>query len=519
MLSCDADTWLIPEDVEIPQLVGALESAFTVVALPSYRARLTYADTFDWRLYRQGYFLHNHGSCWTLYHGDNGAITLQQGGPQLTTRCSAADFPTGALHDLLAPMLGVRCLLPMARLHIKGSQFRLLNEDAKTVARLVMEWQKVLDGTAAFRLVRLFGVRGYGRDFAQARTLLTQLGVTQSVSPSIGFIEACSINNRAPLDYSSKFDLQLSPENTARQAVRQIYLALLKTIRWNIPGVVADLDMEFLHDLRVAIRRTRSGLSLIKDVLPDATVVRFKNAFAGLGSLTGPTRDLDVYLQGQQSYMNRLPAQLQPGLALFFKELKKQRQVEQKKLARGIQTKKVAELLNQWQRCVEMEERQPAPRALTPVKEVGDAIIRKYYKRVLRSGLALDATTPDANVHQVRILCKKLRYSMEFFSSLYPPEALQQVVQQLKKLQDILGLFNDLSVQQDMLRRTIASFATQTPDRNRLTMAASLGALMQNLYQEQQALRAHFTEAFAQFADEQTTELCRQLFSKQQEAL
>ena len=135
---------------------------------------------------------------------------------------------------------------------------------------------------------------------------------------------------------------------------------------------------------------------------------------------------------------------------------------------------------------------------------------------MLRAGLALEATTADAEVHRLRIQCKKLRYAIEFFSSLYPKEEIQTVVRHLKQVQDILGNFNDLSVQQAMLRQALDSLPVVTAGE-RLAMAAALGGLQQSLFQEQQALRTHFSEAFAQFANAQTTELCHQLFRQQQE--
>ena len=44
----------------------------------------------------------------------------------------------------------------------------------------------------------------------------------------------------------------------------------LQTLRINEDGVRKDLDSEFLHDFRVAVRRTRSALSQIKGVFPAA---------------------------------------------------------------------------------------------------------------------------------------------------------------------------------------------------------------------------------------------------------
>jgi CHAD domain-containing protein len=505
-----ADTWYLPDTLQVDALLSALMAEFGCIRGPEYAARVIYADTFDWRLYQQGYLLHCHGSSWTLYHGDSGEITLQQGGPELRTPCLAHDFPPGALRDLLQPILGVRCLLPLASVALKGCQIRLLNRDDKTVGRMVIETQQPTEQQTVFRLARLFPVRGYTQELARARRILEEQGVCRPASPLTGFLEACRSVGRQPLDYSSKFTLELDPASTARQAMTRIYQALLDVINRNIPGVVGDWDSEFLHDLRVALRRTRSGLSLVKKVLPDPVVERFKREFGRLGTLTGPTRDLDVYLLNQDAYLNRLVPALQPGLHPFFAELSRQRQLEQKKLVRGLKAKKIRALLLAWHRCLHSADLQPTPLADMGVKVLASRIILRRYKRVLRDGGALDAATPDGEVHRVRIECKKLRYAIEFFSSLYPREDIQVVVRHLKKLQDILGSFNDLSVQQDLLRRTLDNLPTGS-QRN-LALASALGGLMQCLFQEQQDLRAHFAEAFAQFRDQETTSLFHDLF-------
>lgn len=506
------DTWSLPDALQLDTLLSALAREFRCASAPEYAARVVYADSFDWRLYQQGYLLHSHGSCWTLYHGDSCAITLQQGGPELKSPCFAQDFPPGQLREMLEPILGIRCLLPLATVSLSGRQFRLLNQDDKTVARLVVERQQPEGLDTAFRLVRLFPVRGYTQELARTRRILEDNGVLQIASPLIGFVEACRVIGRQPLDYTSKFSLELDPDSTARQAMTRIYQTLLDTITRNLPGVVNDWDSEFLHDLRVAIRRTRSGLSLVKKVLPEPVTERFKRDFGLLGGLTGPTRDLDVYLLNQTNYLNRLPPALQQGLSAFFADLTLQRQVEQTKLARALRAKKNRAILTAWHRCLHRPDRQPAPLAETPVKELASRIIFRRYKRVLRDGQALNAATPDSEVHRLRIECKKLRYAIEFFSSLYPREDIQVVVRHLKKLQDILGDFNDLSVQQDMLRQTLEKMGAGS--RRDLAQAAALGGLMQSLFLEQRELRDHFAEAFDLFIDQETTTLVHDLFRK-----
>jgi len=76
-----ADTWYMPDSLQVDALLSTLATAFSLDSTPQYAATVVYADSFDWRLYQQGYLLHCHGQAWTLYHGDSGEVTVQQGGP------------------------------------------------------------------------------------------------------------------------------------------------------------------------------------------------------------------------------------------------------------------------------------------------------------------------------------------------------------------------------------------------------------------------------------------------------
>ena len=515
MVHPGADTWLLPDILPVEGLMAALAAEFGFNTAPEYEATVAYADSFDWRLYQQGYLLHCHGGCWTLYHGDSNEVTVQQGGPELHGACFARDFPPGRLRELLEPILDIRCLLPLAAVYLHGRQICLLNRDEKTVARIVVETQQPVDGKRSYRLVRLFGVRGYGNEQEEVRRILAATGVTETVSPLVGFEEGCRAKGRIPLDYSPKFSLELKGGETAREAMASIYQSLLETITRNMPGVLADYDPEFLHDLRVAIRRTRSGLSLVKRVLPAPVSDRFIRVFGRLGGLTGPTRDLDVYLLAREDCLGRLPPSLRPGLEDFFAGLSRKRQVEQKKLVEALRTKKNRAGLTAWQQALKRRDRQPADLAGLPVQELAGRIILKRFKRVVRDGRVLDAATPDTEVHRLRIQCKKLRYAMEFFGSLYPRQEMQGLIRHLKKLQEILGSFNDLSVQQEMLHQTLKSLPAGS-QRN-LDQAAALGGLLQSLFREQQELRVQFAEAFAQLGDQETSALFHELFGKRQE--
>ena len=64
-----------------------------------------------------------------------------------------------------------------------------------------------------------------------------------------------------------------------RAAVRLILLQQLDTLEANADGVLHDIDTETLHDLRIAVRRTRSALKLLGDVLPGDLTLRFASEF------------------------------------------------------------------------------------------------------------------------------------------------------------------------------------------------------------------------------------------------
>ena len=63
---------------------------------------------------------------------------------------------------------------------------------------------------------------------------------------------ALRLQGRKPNDYSSKININLDPEMRADIAIKYIYSHLLKAIKDNEQGAIADIDSEFLHDFRVA---------------------------------------------------------------------------------------------------------------------------------------------------------------------------------------------------------------------------------------------------------------------------
>ena len=269
----------------------------------------------------------------------------------------------------------------------------------------------------------------------------------------------------------------------------------------NLPGVRDDLDPEFLHDLRVAVRRTRSALGQIKDVLPPATAARFSREFGWLQELTGPARDLDVFVLELPALAALLPARSRRSLGPLARLLERKRRAAYADLARELEGPRFTRILADWRAfLLRPTPRRPvgAPNALRPCADVARERIARLHRRAVREGAAISDASPAADLHELRKTCKKLRYLVEFFLSLLERDAAEAAIASLKGLQDTLGGFQDLQVQAGALlgyARELAKEGTAAPPTY-----LALGMLVERLHERQLKARVEFGTRFGEFS-------------------
>lgn len=490
------------------QIIDFLSKEYTVNELPAKTANVVFYDTFDWRLYRKNRLcsLRNNGMHLTDFT-DKPLV------PPLPVKKTPHrfwwQFPESDFARALAGLIDIRALLPQADFSETTQELQIFNKDEKIVATVLLT---ELDAKGErVHSVQLREVRGYNKWFMKLSRDLSHFGEPRPDTRVQTFVTALDAVGRMPMEYSSGFSVSLQVDMESREAAKAIYANLLDAMRVNIQGISLDLDSEFLHDFRVAIRRTRSGLSLIKNVLDPDITTHFKDDFRYLGQITGPVRDLDVYLLKEDNYKARLPGHLQEGLQFFFDDLAKQRSREQKKLIRHLKTRRCQEILEQWQEYLESEDDDyQGDNSRKPVSTLANKIISKRFQRILRDGKAIGPDSPDEELHKLRIQGKKMRYALEFFSSLYPQKEMKALIKHFKVLQNNLGDFNDLSVQQEMLKQYLATLRPGTVKSKK--MSAAIGGLLTNLYHEHRRVRAQFEETFARFATRKHLKLYRKLF-------
>lgn len=437
--------------VEIDAIAAALEPKFAIAAGPETEVSHTWLDTFDWRLHEAGI---------SLEYLDDGPLIMQfpdghrlQGPRAKKWPALLHDLPAGRLRDALEPIVAPRALLSVVTVQRSVRDSRVLNTDEKTVARLLTESSD--DGTSRLQLQPL---RGYEADADRIARLMGRVdGLTASATTA--YDDALTLATRSPHDQEQKLAAPLQPETPAPVAVANMLAQFAAVIDDNVAGTIAAIDIEFLHDLRVAVRRTRSILKLAGDVLPANLAERFQPEFKWLGDLTTPVRDLDVYLLELNSMAAGLASADPHDLDPFRSFLVRHRAAERRRLVRGLRSQRFKQLMSDWRselaKVAADSHGGPSATALARQR------IERTFRNVVRRGKRLTADSPSEQVHELRKRCKELRYLLEVFRPLFADSQYRPLIKELKALQDTLGDFQDGEVQREAVREFAAVMMEQ----------------------------------------------------------
>ncbi len=494
-------------DFAVRDLPAQVGSGYVLLETEKEQFAEEYLDTFDWRLYTSGKTLARTKRYYRLYSAA-GEILCQGRGPR-KLRPLWRDFPEEQLRDGLKTETDIRALCPQLQLRRSQQTFHLLNADEKIVLRLRQDLTAVLltgQEPVHISALQLYGIRGYSKPFQAVSQVIKQSG---GVQVAVGrtflgpILDAAGIS---PEKMSAKFAVSLERNLTVYEGLQEVGLALLGDIQMHLPGVNDDIDSEFLHDFRIALRRTRSLLSLYYKVLPAQQADHFRKEFKWITQTTGNVRDSDVYLLKVDDYQALLPERLHPGLSCYFQGLRELRKKEFKLMRRRLKSLRAIRLFKDWQ--VFLQEQLPQmqeSKGQRLCRKFAARVLKKRYKKILETGAACGPESPDRILHALRIEAKKLRYLLEFFRSLFTVAEVDLLVKHLKRLQNNLGDFNDLSVQQTMLGSYQSPVKTDNLEQM-LSVAAALGGLITHLADRQQLIRGEFEETFLQFSskDNQT---------------
>ncbi|MBY5944363.1 CHAD domain-containing protein [Photobacterium rosenbergii] len=212
-------------------------------------------------------------------------------------------------------------------------------------------------------------------------------------------------------------------------------------------GIIRDDHEEFIHQYRVALRRSRALISLLKPLFRSKEKDILKDTLRQLMQHTNLMRDLDVFLINMEQYFSLLEHQHHKGLIRFFDDIQSQRRKSLKTLKGWLKSGEYKSACNQVLTQLDSMRDNPTTEGKLRCKATAHSMLWHQFKQIESQCHNIDTNSDDAIIHQLRIDCKKFRYLLEYFAPILASRDTKQQVDRLKTLQDTLGSFNDSSVQ------------------------------------------------------------------------
>ncbi len=249
----------------------------------------------------------------------------------------------------------------------------------------------------------------------------------------------------------------IEPDDAMSEAGRKTFRFHFRRMLYNEPGTRLGQDPEALHDMRVATRRMRAAFRIFGSYY-DESAALYEKGLKRTGGMLGAVRDLDVFRQKILDYRDALPEARQGGLDPLLAVLEARREAARQEMIDYLDGKKYARVRERFGEFVETEglgslpitqDGEPQPYRVRHIAPVAIyerlAAVRAYDEWVAVPN------PPVTRLHALRIACKRLRYSLEFFREVLGPET-KGLINQVVEMQDHLGELQDAVVASGILR-------------------------------------------------------------------
>ncbi len=497
---------------DINSLLSALTAKGFTVAEPVDCTR-TPLDSFDGRLHQAGLALElrrqvNSSTSGELVLTAESSITAV---PMDEPPRFVLDLPPGPFRERLRPILEMRALVPTIGPLSSTPASRSFTDRVTTAVRRDTSDKAVvvvtvhdpvapINGTVIPTVIEVSEVAGHPKEARRVHRRLNRHGYV-AIEDDLASMITSQLGVTVG-GYNSSPTVPLDPEMSAIDGFCAVFDNLAGTMEANWQGTVDDIDTEFLHDLRVALRRTRSVLGQAKGVVPEDIRQRYRTQFAWLAGVTSRTRDLDVYILDWDRYVGHLAADRSEPLEPVLFHLQQHRARAFDELVRHLTSSRSRSLIESWTEELRRSfGTEHSERAQRPVWDVVARRISSAHHTLIADGRKITKHSPSEALHDLRKDAKKLRYAVECFAGMAPEKLSKAFVRQLKGLQDNLGEHQDAEVHSAELRSVAGELSRlhTTPD----TLVA-LGQLTERLEIEQRCARAEFGRRFSGFDSVET---------------
>jgi CHAD domain-containing protein len=260
--------------------------------------------------------------------------------------------------------------------------------------------------------------------------------------------------------------LEVAANMSANGVFTVLVLNCLAHYAGNQRGMLDDDDPEYLHQMRVALRRLRSVFSTFAPLFPPAVLAPPVAETRWLGGMLGSARDWDVFsIEALPPVMARYAQHA--GLETLSRTAARLRSGANGRARRAVASARGQGLLlalGAWtsaETWLETLDDTQCVRLQQPAIDYAREVLSATLKRVRKRGRNFAELTPE-DLHRLRVAAKRLRYATEFFSPLFDARAAREYRAVLARLQDALGSYND-AVKMTQLAERASRGATDAP--------------------------------------------------------
>lgn len=239
-----------------------------------------------------------------------------------------------------------------------------------------------------------------------------------------------------------------NPESNLQIYASDLLIKNIQLLQLHASTLLATPNIEAIHDIRVACRRSRSVLKTFSANLPSKTVQKWDKSLQNTGKVLGKIRDLDVQIEFIDLTLQKISERkFLPGIARIELRLKQRRESLMPKALTTVQTMVSKHVLT------DMEAKLLKWCNAQSIGDPPSSDLLNLAQHELHARLAALIQYEDFvyqpeqsnELHRMRIAAKWLRYTMEQFNPLYQ-DTLSDYIQHTRLIQDSLGQLHDLDV-------------------------------------------------------------------------
>lgn len=228
------------------------------------------------------------------------------------------------------------------------------------------------------------------------------------------------------------------------EGARRALTVRLEVVRDYLPRALheADSDIEIVHQLRVGTRRARAALDIFTPCLPQEMYKKLRRSLRTIRRAAGEARDWDVLLADLLDWGRQQRTRRRPGVNVLIGCAVARREAAQAHIQElGDDYPAIfAALLTETLAAI----RQPDDANASTLSDLATPLLSELLDELDQ---AASGNLEDYNqLHEVRIIGKRLRYAMEVFAGCFAPRFREEFYPAVEAMQEILGTANDSHV-------------------------------------------------------------------------